>query len=213
MALTRRFLAALGIEAEKIDEIITAHTESTEALKAQISDYKANADKLAKVTAELDKAKNDLATANAMIEAANKDDFKTKYETATAELENLKNETKAKETANVKRSALEAELKKAGYSDRATSLILRNGFADGVEIDDKGKANNLDNIIKSIQADNDFSVFTPQKESGGVNLENPPANNGGKKTMTKDEIMNIKNTADRQRAIAENPELFGLPSE
>lgn len=33
MALTRKFLAAMGIEADKIDSIIDAHTETVDALK------------------------------------------------------------------------------------------------------------------------------------------------------------------------------------
>ena len=44
MALTRKFLAALGIEAEKVDEIITAHAETVDALKAERDEYKANAE-------------------------------------------------------------------------------------------------------------------------------------------------------------------------
>ena len=44
MGLSRKFLAAMGIEADKIDEIIAAHTETTEALKAQVSDARAEAE-------------------------------------------------------------------------------------------------------------------------------------------------------------------------
>jgi len=39
---------------------------------------------------------------------------------------------------------------------------------------------------------------------------NPPGNNGKSNSMTKEKIMSIKNTAERQKAISENPELFGL---
>ena len=35
MALTRKMLKAMGIEDEKIDQIIEAHAETTEALKAE----------------------------------------------------------------------------------------------------------------------------------------------------------------------------------
>ena len=35
MSLTRKFLAALGIEQDKIDEIIEAHTETVNALKEE----------------------------------------------------------------------------------------------------------------------------------------------------------------------------------
>ena len=45
MALTRKFLEALGIEQAKIDEIISAHTEVTDALKADRDSYKEKAEK------------------------------------------------------------------------------------------------------------------------------------------------------------------------
>jgi hypothetical protein len=57
MAFTRKFLTAMGIESEKVDEIMAAHVEVTDALKAQINDSKDEADKLTKVQAELDKLK------------------------------------------------------------------------------------------------------------------------------------------------------------
>ena len=36
MALTRKFLSALGIESDKVDEIISAHTETTMAKEGQL---------------------------------------------------------------------------------------------------------------------------------------------------------------------------------
>ena len=52
----------------------------------------------------------------------------------------------------------------------------------------------------------DFKVTTTTK---GAQVENPPANNGKAKRSV-DEIMAIKDDAARQRAIAENHELFGF---
>ena len=61
MALTRSFLKGMGITDEQISAIIEAHTESTDALKAQRDNYKAYAEKLPAVQQELDtlKAKGD----------------------------------------------------------------------------------------------------------------------------------------------------------
>ena len=42
MALTRKFLSALGIEEAKIDEIISAHADTVNALKEQRDSYKAD---------------------------------------------------------------------------------------------------------------------------------------------------------------------------
>ena len=57
--MTRSFLKGMGITDEQISAIIEAHTESTDALKAQRDEYKAQAEKLPSVQAELDKLKKD----------------------------------------------------------------------------------------------------------------------------------------------------------
>lgn len=179
MAFTRKFLAALGVEADKIDEIIAAHTEVTEALKTQISEYKAENVKFAEVQAELKEVKKNLEAANKKIETAEKDDYKGKYEAVQAEYEVLKSDVKNEKIKSVKKSALSDKLKSLGYSDTATRLILRNGFADDIELDEKDNATNVDSIISNIQADSDFSGFTPKVTETSHTPANPPANNSG----------------------------------
>lgn len=210
MSFKRSDLVALGIEPEKIQTLIDWHSETVKGLQAKIEEYKDNADKLTEVQAELDKVKNDLATANKSIEKAAKDDYKGKFEAVTAELEMMKSEAVAKETTAAKSSALKDELKKANYTDNAINLILRNGFANDVEMGEDGKATNLDSVIKAIQADRDFSGFTPKVTENNLKLETPPANTGGKKSMSWDEIDKITDTAERQNAIAQNMEALGL---
>lgn len=213
MSFKRSDLAALGIEPEKIQTLIDWHMETVKGLQAEIDRSKDTNDKLTNVQAELDKVKKDLESANKTIAAAEKDDYKGKFETVSAELKMLKTEAAAKETATAKQTALKGKLKEAGYSDRAMSLIIRNGFANDVEIGEDGKATNLDEVIKSIQSDNDFSGFTPEIKETKHTPANPPANAGGGKAITKEEIMAITNTAERQQKIAENPELFGISTD
>lgn len=179
MALTRKFLSAMGIESDKIDEIIAVHQEVNESLKTQISEYKAEMERFAKVQAELDEVKKNLEAANKKIETAEKDDYKGKYESVNAELEILKSDVKNEKIKSVKKSALSDKLKSLGYSDTATRLILRNGFADDIELDEKDNATNVDRIISNIQADSDFSGFTPKVTETSHTPANPPANNSG----------------------------------
>ena len=54
MRLTRKYLSALGIDADKIDEIIEAHMETVNALKSELDDAKANSGDAEKVKAERD---------------------------------------------------------------------------------------------------------------------------------------------------------------
>ena len=60
MALTRRALKAMGIEDEKIDEIINMHTETVDGLKADVAKYKADAETLPGIQKQLEKAQADL---------------------------------------------------------------------------------------------------------------------------------------------------------
>ena len=71
MALTRRALKAMGIEDEKIDEIITMHTETVDGLKADVAKYKADAETLPGIQKQLEKAQADL-------EAGKKDSWKVR---------------------------------------------------------------------------------------------------------------------------------------
>lgn len=215
MPLTRKFLSNLGIDAEKVDLIISEHVNVTESLKAESDD---NSKKYADVQKKLDEANKKLSdytkqleTANAKITEFENDDFKSKYDSKVQELETLKSEYVAKETVAKKKNTLSAQLKSLGYSDSATRLIVnRSDFADKIEIGDDGKATNIDSVITEIQSDSDFSGFTPQKTESNHIPSNPPANSGSANGLTKEKIMSIKNTAERQKAIAENPELFGL---
>lgn len=57
MALTVKLLKSMGLDEEKIEAIIAAHTETTEGLKAERDAYKADAEKLPEVRQELEQAK------------------------------------------------------------------------------------------------------------------------------------------------------------
>ena len=57
MALTRKMLKAMGIEDEKIDQIIEEHVESIDGLKAERDRYKAGADEAEGLRKQLEEAK------------------------------------------------------------------------------------------------------------------------------------------------------------
>lgn len=209
MAFKRNDLVGLGIEPDKIQILIDWHMETVNALQAKIDESKGNSDELAKVTAELEQAKKDLKTANNKITAYEKDDYKGKYESEKAAREKLESDIANKETNAKKDNALKALLKDKKYSDEAAKLIVRKGgYTDKIELDENGGVKNADSILGDVQ--NDFSMFTPKISNQVVNPAAPPANSGGAKKPTKEEIMNIKNTEERQRAMAQNMELFGI---
>lgn len=73
MALSRKFLSAMGIEDDKIDQIIEAHTDTVNGLKDEIEKYKADAEKLPGIQKELKKLQDDA-------DANGRDPYKVKYE-------------------------------------------------------------------------------------------------------------------------------------
>lgn len=131
-----------------------------------------------------------------------------KYDKLKNEFDTYKTEQEAKATRIQKQDAYKEILKKAGIPEKRFAVILKTVDLDELKISSDGKLENADKVEKSVKEEwSDFIVTTQET---GVNSANPPSNNGGKSTMTKKEIMEIKDTAERQKAIAENHELFGF---
>lgn len=126
------------------------------------------------------------------------------------EIERVKSEFAKKETDAKRREFLGEKLKGLGYSNSATRLILnRSDFAERLEIAENGTPANMDEVISAIQADADFCGFTPKFEEKFTHTPSaPPANSSG--GWTREKILSVKNTAERQRLIAENREIFGI---
>ena len=205
---TRKFLGALGIEPDKIDEIMKAHVEVTDGLKDELSKARDSEEELSKTKTLLQKAEDDLKAANEKLEAVEKDDYKGKYESKTAELEELKNSIASKEKQAKRESALRAELKAEKFSNDAIDTIFdsRRNYADKVEIGEDGKATNMKAVIEEIKTNH--AKLIPQEIVNKHQPQNPPNDSGTKPMKTRDEIMAIKDTAERQKAIMENPEAF-----
>lgn len=178
MALTRRALKAMGIEDEKIDEIISMHTETVDGLKAYVERYKADAKALPGVQKQLEQAQADL-------EAGKKDSYKVKYEAVKEEFDEYKKAQTHKESHAAKETAYRALLKAAGVSEKRIDAVLKVSDVDGVELDDKGKIKDADKLTESVKTEwADFIVTTATK---GADTHNPPANNVAK-TYTRDDI-------------------------
>lgn len=201
MALTRRALKAMGIEEEKIDEIITMHTETVDGLKADVAKYKADAEALPEVQRQLEKAQNDL-------EAGKKDSWKVKYEAIKEEFEGYKSEQTKREARAAKEKAYRELLKQAGVNDKRLDAVLRVSDVDGVELDEKGAIKDADKLTGSIKSE--WSDFIQTTTTQGANTATPPAN-GGSSAMTKADIYKkddhgryLMSAAERQKALMEN---------
>lgn len=204
MALTRKMLKAMSIDDEKIDQIIEAHTETVNAIKEE-------RDTLRDAQKNVDEIQKDLDKANKKIEAYEKNGetiAKSEYDKIKAEYEDYKADITAKETRKAKADAYCELLKKAGVHESSLSAILDVTNYDGIEVNEKGEIENSDKVVESIKSK--WSGFIPSIQKSGINLPNPPTNSGNGSTMTKTQIMQIKDSALRQQKIAENPALFGI---
>lgn len=193
--LTRKFLTALGIEDENVqDQIISAHTEATDALKEQRDGYKADAEKLPEVQKELDTLKEQSG-----------DKIKAQYDKLKKDFDDYKEEQQKKEITAKKKSAYKGLLKDAGISASRIDAVLKVSDVDGIEFDDEGKIKDSDKLVENIKKEwADFIVKSTEK---GAQVGNPPANEG--KALSREEILKIKDTSERQKAIAENLSAFG----
>ena len=200
MALTRKFLSALGIEEDKVDEIIKAHTETVDALKEQRDELKADAEKLPVVQKELDELK---ATA----EKSGEDAYKVKYEALKEDFDTYKKEQDEKATHSKKVDAYRKILKEVGISDKRIDTVLKVSDVDAVEFDEEGNVKGVEELKKNIGTE--WADFIVKTETKGATTSTPPAGSG-KVFKTKEEIMAIKDTKERQAAIAENHEMFGF---
>lgn len=205
MALTRRALKAMGIEEEKIDEIITMHTETVDGLKADAARYQADAEQLPKVQKELDALK-----------AAGDGGWQEKYENVKKELDEYKAEVSTKEAKAAKERAVRAYYEGKGITGKALDIAMRGSGEeiaalemDGDRIKDTSA---LDELVKGT-----FAGLVSTTTTKGADTATPPANTGGGR-LTRADIYKkdehgryVLGTAERQRTIAENLDAFTGP--
>ena len=199
MGFSRKMSKAMNIEEDKIEQIIDAHSETVDALKADRDAYKEDAAKLAAVQKELDELK-----------AKGDDGYKAKYEAEKAAHDALKADIAAKETKKAKTDAYRELLKGANIDEKRIATILRAEAPtiDKIELDADGKIKNAEQYTESIKSD--WADFIVTQSAKGTNTATPPANGGTATTKTKEDILKIKDAGERQKAIAENPTLFGI---
>lgn len=212
MALSRRMLTAMGITAEQIEQIIEAHTETVSGLKQQIADL---GDELAKAkesgTADSDRLKDvqkELDTLKEQVAADAKAREGKDYDALKKEFDDYKADIQAKAVKSAKEKAFRDLLTDMKVSDKGVSLILKYQGVNGIELDEDGKLKDAPALRKSVKED--WSDYISTVETKGADTKTPPGSNSGAGKMTKADIMKIKDTSERQKAIAENPELFGI---
>lgn len=195
----------MGIDDDKQDEIINAHIEVVNALKEERDGFKEDAKKASKLQKEID----DL---NESMKNGERSPYKVKYEAKVEEFNDLKKEfddykadVSAKELESKKSNAYKELLKESGVSGKRIDSVLRVTDLSKIELDNDGKIKDPDGLKKNIKEE--WSDFIVTESKQGATVSNPPSNTGGGK-KTKEEILAIKDTAERQQAMLQNKDLF-----
>lgn len=189
MALTRRFLKALNISDEVIDEIITAHTDVTDDLKTQLKTAQGAQKQLETITAERDELQKKLND--------------TTQSDRISELEKQLSEYQTRETNAQKRTALTALLESAGIDKRGFARVLAATDLDGIELDGENikDPEKLTEKLKTEWADLLVTDTTSTAKPATPHVNEASG-------ITKEQIMNIKDKSERRMAIAQNLGLF-----
>lgn len=162
MAFTRKYLKALGIEEEKIDEIIGEHSETVEALKAQIAQGEEAKKQLPELQKQLEAAQ---AAAAASPDAA----------AVQKQFDEFKGTVAAEKALAAKRVAVESALRAAGANEKALKLLMNAVDANALELSEKGEATNADAVLAPVKTQ--FADFFGTPGAQGVPPVTPPLGN------------------------------------
>ena len=110
-----------------------------------------------------------------------------------------------KETLAAKQAAFRKLLAAENIPDKFHDRIIRMTDFDAVELEN-GAIKDESKQREGIKTE--WGEYIAAPETHGAKVDTPPAT--GKVTRSKAEILAIKDTAERQKAIAENHEAFGF---
>lgn len=188
MALTRAFLKSIGLDEDKVTSIIEAHTETVDALKKERDGFKSKAESYDKVKSELDQLKESAKN------SGDYDKLKKEYEDFKADVQN-------RETAAAKKAALTKVAKDAGLSEAGIAKAVKYSDLSAIELDDNGNVKDGKALIKSLKEEWPEYITTTSKQ--GANTATPPDSTASGTVKTKAEILQIKDTTERQKAWGE----------
>lgn len=140
MALTRKALKAMALTEEQVDSIVEMHTETISGLRAEISRYKEDAEKLPALQQELETLKN-----------AGDDGYKARYEAEHSAFEAYKAEQTGKEVRAAKEKAVRTYYEGKGIKGANLEIAMKGSGAeiDALELDGENikDASSLDSLV------------------------------------------------------------------
>lgn len=167
MALSRKFLKAMGLTEEQIDSVVEAHRETVDGLQKSLT----TAEEKAKRFDDVEKELNELKSKGT-------ENYKAKYEAEHTAFENYKSDVTAKETRAAKEKAVSTYYESKNITGKNLSIAMRGSKAeiDGIELDENGKIKDtsaLDTLISG-----DYAGLVAKIETKGADTATPPKGTG-----------------------------------
>lgn len=175
------------------NRLVALHLGVVDPLKDDLTKYKADAEKLPGVQKQLDDLK-----------AAGDGGYKEKYEKEHSAFEAFKTDITAKESKAAKEKAVRAYFESKNITGANLALAMRGCGEEMAALELDGEkikdTKSLDALV-----DGTYKGLVSKQT---VRFDTGARFNGGGKPMTKDEIMQINDRAERRAAIAANMDLF-----
>ena len=196
MALTRKLLKGMGLTDEQVDTIIEAHADTVDGLKADVSKYKADAEKLPGVQKQLDDLK-----------VAGDGGYQEKYEKEHKAFEDFKANVTAKESKAAKEKAVRAYFESKNITGANLDLAMRGCGEEMAALELDGEKIKDTKALDAL-VDGTYKGLVSTTQAKGANPATPPTNTGGAKTREDiykkdDKGRYVMSTSERQHALAE----------
>ena len=203
MAITVKYLEDLGVEKSVAEKIFAERSKEIEADKAKREKVESDLEASKKSLENLTKEFETLKTSNASAE-----EYKSKYEAIVAENEAKARQAEADRIAKEKAEGIDKRFDAVVGEKKFTHSAIRAEYRRQFEaaLSEKANEGKSDADVFHALTKDDATAFTgvtAVKLQGGR-----PMGVGGKQYATKEEIMAIKDSAERISAIQNNPALF-----
>ena len=175
------------------NRLVALHLGVVDPLKDDLTKYKADAEKLPSVQKELDGLK-----------AAGDGGYKEKYEKEHSDFEAFKADITAKESKAAKEKAVRAYFESKNITGANLDLAMRGCGEEMAALELDGEKIKDTKALDAL-VDGTYKGLVSKQT---VRFDTGARFNGGGKPMTKDEIMQITDRAERRAAIAANMDLF-----
>lgn len=175
------------------NRLVALHLGVVDPLKDDLTKYKADAEKLPGIQKQLDDLK-----------AAGDGGYKEKYEKEHSAFETFKTDITAKESKAAKEKAVRAYFESKNITGANLDLAMRGCGEEMAALELDGEKIKDTKSLDALVAGTYKGLVSKQT----VRVDTGARFNGGGKPMTKDEIMQITDRAERRAAIAANMDLF-----